>query len=177
MDILRPTGFMQYRRIKKLYKRAFPSCERKPFSIIKKMTKAGKSDIWYFSDGSGFAGLTATINGSDTILIDYLAVEESRRGQGLGSKMIELLLEQYKGLGVFLEIERPDEKAENNAERLRRREFYLRAGLVPMNTYAKLFGVDMELLGVNCQLDYEAYRNFYLNNYGRFAYDHIERIE
>ena len=42
-----------------------------------------------------------------------------------------------------------------------------------MNTYANLFGVNMELLGVNCQLSFEEYRDFYLNNYGRFAYDHI----
>jgi hypothetical protein len=51
------------------------------------------------------------------------------------------------------------------------------AGLVPMNTYAKLFGVDMELLGVNCHLDYDEYKEFYLENYGRVAYDNITPIE
>ena len=176
MKILRPKGFLQYCQIKRLYREAFPKCERKPFSIIKKMTKAGKSDIWYFSDEDGFAGLITTINGSDTVLIDYLAVCRKRRGKGLGSEMLRLFFEKYSDFGVFLEIERPDEKAENNEERLRRREFYLRAGFTPMNTYAKLFGVDMELLGVNCQLDFDSYRNFYLTNYGRFAYDHISKI-
>ena len=176
MEILKPKGILQYCQIKKLYREAFPKCERKPFSIIKKMTKAGKSDIWYFSDEGGFAGFITTINGKDTVLIDYLAVSKKRRGQGLGSEMLRLFFEKYSGFGVFLEIERPDENADNNAERLRRREFYLRAGFTPMNTYAKLFGVDMELLGVNCQLDFDSYRDFYLKNYGRFAYDNISRI-
>ena len=176
MEILRPNGFLQYHRIKRLYRRAFPKCERKPFSIIKEMSAKGKSDIWYFSDKDGFAGLITTINGSDTVLIDYLAVNEKRRGQGLGSEMLRLFFEKYSDFGIFLEIERPDESAKNNGERLRRREFYLRAGLTPMNTYAKLFGVDMELLGLNCQLDFDSYRNFYLKNYGKFAYDHISKI-
>ena len=173
MKFFRPKGAIQMLKIRMLYREAFPKCERKPFSIIKAMTKKGKTDMWYFEDEGGFAGLCTTINGPDTILIDYLAVARKRRGTGVGSRMLQALLEHYKDFGVFLEIEELDDNAENSKERIRRREFYLRQGLVPMNTYANLFGVNMELLGVNCQLSFDEYRDFYLNNYGRFAYDHI----
>ena len=87
--------------------------------------------------------------------------------------MLQELFEHYKDYGVFLEIEAPDPEAKNNAERVRRREFYLRAGLEPMGTYVKLFGVDMELLGKNCRLSFDEYRDFYLKNYSKFAYDNI----
>lgn len=177
MNFRKPKGVIEYAKIKALYRRAFPKCERKPFSIIEKMHKKGKTDVWYFYDEQGFLGFAATINGEREILIDYFAVSEKRRGQGNGSKMLSALLDRYSPLGVFLEIEIPYESAENYTERARRKNFYLGIGLTPMNTRAKLFGVDMELLGFNCSLDFDAYRNFYLKNYGKFAYDNIEAIE
>ena len=177
MIFRRPKGFFDILRLKRLYKEAFPLCERKPFSIIQAMAKRGKTDLWYFEDDSGFAGLCATINGDSSVLIDYLAVTKKRRGAGVGSEMLALLLKHYEGRGVFLEIEMLDESADNNSERIRRREFYLRAGLVPMNTYVKLFGVNMELLGVNCHFTFDEYREFYLTNYGKFAYDNIKACD
>ena len=175
MKFFKPRGFLDLLKIKTLYREAFPKCERKPFSIILSMTENGKTDLWLFEDENGFAGMCATINGSDTVLIDYLAVAKRRRGTGVGTRMLSALLEHYKDYGVFLEIEELDETADNNAERVRRKEFYLRAGLVPMDTHVKLFGVDMELLGKNCHLDFDEYREFYLTNYGKFAYDNIKR--
>ena len=162
-------------RIRLLYREAFPRCERKPFSIIRMMEERGKTDLWYFEDEGGFAGMCATINGKDNILIDYLAVAKKRRGTGVGSKMFSALLEHYRDFGVFLEIEELDEGAENNAERIRRKQFYLRAGLTAMDTHVKLFGVDMELLGKNCHLSFDEYRDFYLTNYSKFAYDNIRK--
>ncbi len=177
MEFRQPKKIKELFEIKRLYRKAFPKCERKPFSLIMKWYKKGKSDIWYFCDEKGFLGFAATINGEREILIDYFAVSEKRRGQGNGSKMLSELLDRYSPLGVFLEIEIPYEIAENYTERARRKNFYLGIGLTPMNTRAKLFGVDMELLGFNCSLDFDAYRNFYLKNYGKFAYDNIKAIE
>ena len=87
MKLYRPRGFLDVLRIRRLYREAFPRCERKPFSIIRAMEKKGKTDLWYFEDEGGFAGLCATINGKDAILIDYLAVAKKRRGTGLGTEM------------------------------------------------------------------------------------------
>ncbi|MBQ7408062.1 MAG: GNAT family N-acetyltransferase [Clostridia bacterium] len=177
MQFLKATGFLQYFKIKRLYKQSFPQNERKPFSIIKSMQKKGKTDIWYFTEKNQFIGFATTINGSKTILIDYFAVCKDTRGKGFGTKMLKTLLEYYDTKGVFLEIEIPYTTALNYDERLKRKKFYLNAGLSPMGTQAKLFGVDMELLGFNCELTFDQYREFYLNNYGKFAYDNIKRID
>ena len=175
MKFYRPRGFLDVLRIRRLYREAFPRCERKPFSIIRAMEKKGKTDLWYFEDEVGFAGLCATINGKNEILIDYLAVAKKRRGTGVGTKMLSALIEHYRDFGIFLEIEELDPSAKNNAERIRRKDFYLRAGLTPMDTHVKLFGVDMELLGKNCHLTFDEYREFYLTNYSKFAYDNIKK--
>ena len=162
-------------RIRLLYRSAFPRCERKPFAIIRAMARSGRTDLYYFEKDGRFAGLCATINGPDTVLIDYLAVARKRRGEGIGTQMLKALLEHYRGNGVFLEIEEEDESAKNRDERRRRKNFYLKAGFVPMDTHVKLFGVDMELLGVGCHLTFDEYREFYLKNYSKFAYDNITK--
>ena len=173
MKFFKPKTPIQALRIRRLYKEAFPKYERKPFGIIKAMARCGKTDLWYLEDAEGFAGMCATINGPDAVLIDYLAVAKKRRGRGVGTEMLKILLEHYSSRGVFLEIEELDENADNSEQRAGRREFYLRCGFEPMNTYVNLFGVNMELLGVGCKLSFDEYREFYLNNYSRYAYDHI----
>ncbi len=89
--------------------------------------------------------------------------------------MLKALIDYYKLKGVFLEIEIPYGHSTNYLHRMRRKEFYLRAGLVGIGTRAKLSGVDMELFGVGCNFDFDEYRDFHLINYGRFAYDNIEK--
>jgi len=175
MDIKQPIGFIEWARIYRLYQAAFPSCEKKPFSMIRTMCKKGKSDVWYCVDGGKFAGLVITINGPDQILLDYLAVDTKRRGCGLGSEMLELMREHYAGKGVFLEIEVVVEDAANYEERKRRKQFYLRNGMKELGVFVELFGVDMELLGFDCTMTFEAYHAFYRDNYSAWAAEHIKR--
>lgn len=175
MTFRKPKNIVEYIKLFRLYEAAFPISEKKPISMILKMSKCGATDIWYFEENGAFLGLAITINSPDIILIDYFAVNEKHRGKGNGERMLKSLISHYSDKGVFLEIEVPYEDAENYKDRMRRRRFYTeRVGLIPMETRACLFGVDMELLGTEgCHLTYDEYRNFYLNNYGRFAYDNI----
>ena len=177
MQYFKPKGFFQIKRLKRLYRHAFPKEERKPFSVIMKMQRLGKSDVWYFEEDGHFLGLAATINGEDRVLIDYFAVSEKKRGQGCGTRMLKSLIGHYSGREVFLEIEIPYEHSENYRERVRRKSFYLRSGLAEMGTRVKLFGVDMELLGTGSPITYDEYKSFYLENYGRFAYDNIQPVD
>jgi GNAT superfamily N-acetyltransferase len=175
MNFYKPKRIIEYIKLFTLYEKSFPVSEKKPISMILKMQKCGATDIWYFEEDGKFLGLAITINSPDLILVDYFAVSEKLRGKGYGSAMLKSLISHYSDKGVFLEIERPYEWASNYSDRLRRRDFYLnKVGLIPLETYACLFGVDMELLGTEgVNMDYETYRNFYLHNYGKFAYDHI----
>ena len=101
----KPESILEWTKIRVLYLTAFPAAERKPFSIIRKMYRQGKADVWCILRSGKFAGFAATVNGDDLILLDYLAVSREYRGMGVGSKALALLMEAYSGQGVFVEIE------------------------------------------------------------------------
>ncbi len=174
MKVIKVKTLLQWIKIYRLYQSAFPATEKKPFSMIVSMQKKGKTDVWYCEEAGVFSGFAITINGADKILIDYLAVSAKRRGQGFGSDILQAMRQIYPDKGVFLEIEVVDENAENFEERKRRKQFYLANGMTEMHVYVELFGVDMELLGYDCSLTFDEYREFYRKNYNEWAAAHVK---
>ena len=172
-----PKGLRQWAEIYKLYQKAFPASEKKPFRMILKMYRKGASDVWRFTREGKFAGLIITINGESHILLDYLAVEASQRGTGIGTEILQMMRSRYTGKGVFLEIESVYEDCANKAQRVRRKHFYEKSGMESMEVFVWLFGVKMELMGFDCHLSYEDYHAFYRDNYNQWAADHIQKAE
>ena len=164
-------------RIFLLYRNAFPRYERKPFSRITSMAKAGRADLWTIREDGDFAGFAATVNAPELVLLDYLAVSKKYRGCGVGTAAMGTLMDHYRDRGLFVEIESTFEDAENLRERQKRKQFYVNCGMEPMGTEADLFGVRMELLGVRCHLDFESYRSFYRDHYSPWAAEHIREVE
>ena len=72
-----------------------------------------------------------------------------------------------------MEIESTKDASADRPLRLRRKRFYLSCGLEEMGTEAELFGVNMELLGVRCHLNFQQYQSFYREHYNPWAADHI----
>lgn len=173
LKLNKPRGLHRWAQVYLLYLQAFPRAERKPFWMILKIQRRGTTDIWCLERQGSFEGIAITINGPELILLDYFAVRKVSRGQGIGSAALDLLREAYRGKGFFLEIESTLEAASNLQQRLKRKRFYLSCGLEELGARAKLFGVDMELLGNNCSLDYDTYKTFYRDNYNSWAADHI----
>ena len=173
VKLKKPEGISDWLRLYRLYLSAFPREERKPFALILRMYKKGTTDVWCLMREGKFAGLGITINGPDLILLDYFAIGKKMRQQGVGSAALPVIVDYYGDKGFFLEIESTLEDAPNKNQRLRRKAFYLSCGLRELHTTAKLFGVNMELLGVRCQLNYDQYKAFYRDNYNQWAADHI----
>lgn len=173
----KPGNPLHWWRIYKLYMASFPDSERKPFGRIVDMSRKGKADVWYFERDGKFAGLSTTINGSEHILIDYLAIAKKGRGQGIGSAALQLLRKQYGDERVFLEIESAFDDCDNKEERVRRRAFYLKNGMKSMGVMAYLFEVKMELLSFGCKMNYDEYHQFYLDNLGQWTGPHITPAE
>lgn len=169
-------SLLDWLRIRRLYARAFPATERKPFSMILSMRRRGKTDVWVMRREGRFAGFAATINGDGLILIDYLAVPQALRGQGVGSEALRALCDAYPGCGLFVEIESPFAPGDDQPERLRRRAFYERCGFRPSRTMADVFGVPMELLCHGCAVDFDRYHAFYCTHYSQWAGGHIRPL-
>lgn len=177
VTLQKPRNFRRWLQIYRLYLSAFPAAERKPFSIIVKMYRKGKMDVWCLTQNGTFTGLSITINSDELILIDYLAVCKKYRGKGIGSAALRALREQYPEKGLFLEIESEFEPCKNQIQRQKRKQFYLHCGLTPMQVMVYLFGVKMELLGFDCKIDYETYFSFYRDNLGSWVSKHIAPAE
>lgn len=173
ISLIKPATIVDWIRLYLLYLQAFPAAERKPWSIICKMYRKGKADIWCLLRDGKFVGLAMTINSPEVILLDYFAICKNCRGQGAGTAALKAILSKYRDKGLFLEIESTLEQVPDLPMRLRRKKFYLTCGLQEMHTTAVLFGVNMELLGVGCCLDFAQYKAFYRDNYNQWAADHI----
>ncbi len=175
ITLRQPKGMKQWLQLYRLYLRSFPRSERKPFKMILNNAKLGKTDLWYLDWDGKFGGLAITINGSDKVLLDYFSVNSAHRGEGIGTAALKTLLERYDA-GLFLEIETTHGHAPNQTQREKRKRFYLHAGLQELGVEAKLFGVDMELLGHHCTITYDEYKTFYHDTLGPWAAEHIEPV-
>lgn len=160
MQLIEAQTETQLKNIEALYLRAFPKAERKPFSMIIKMRDAGISEILLLEEEDGrFAGLVITLAYKDLVLLDYFAIDDAKRGMGIGSAALALLQERYRGKRFFLEIESTvDHEIE---ERVRRKRFYQAAGMVPMNYLVDLFGVEMEIMTFECKVAFEEYHEIF----------------
>ncbi len=63
LTLEKPRNGGQWLQIYVLYLTAFPASERKPFAIIKKMHRQGRTDVWRILRNGKFTGFAATVNG------------------------------------------------------------------------------------------------------------------
>ena len=139
-------------RLRRLYREHvaedFPPTERRPLSAILRLRRRGDYDTWGVFDGDALAAYAFLWRGADCALLDYLAVCRDARGQGYGTRALELVKGQYGPVPLLAEVEAPEESAPpgENALRQRRLHFYERAGFAPLGYQAVLFGVRYAML-------------------------------
>ena len=139
-------------RLRRLYREHvaedFPPAERRPLSAILRLRRRGDYDTWGVFDGDALAAYAFLWRGADCALLDYLAVCRDARGQGYGTRALELVKGQYGPVPLLAEVEAPEESAPpgENALRQRRLHFYERAGFAQLGYQAVLFGVRYAML-------------------------------
>lgn len=160
-----------------LYQKAFPQEERKPFSLIERKAAMGSMEILVLKEDGKRCGLAITAMGHDIILLDYFAIAEEYQGQGLGSDALFLLKELYRDKQFFLEIEELDGTQPNFRERVRRKDFYLRNGMLETGIHIELFHVKMELLSSRPGLSYEECEALYRELLGAAYRNMVKKID
>lgn len=168
-----PASLSQWLRLYLLYRRSFPRAERKPFLTILKKYRSGMTDIWCILEDSRFLGFAATMNSPKLVMLDYLAVSPNCRGQGIGTVAMKELMARYADREFILEIESPYEPGPDQGLRQKRKQFYVNCGMKPLHVMAEVFGIRMELLGQNTDIDFQRYRDFYHDFYMPWAAKHI----
>lgn len=117
----------ELKKVKMLYYHAFPKNERRSFPELVE-NRLGSTEFFCFYDEETFVGMACLLNSSVISHIIYLAIDESLRGHGYGTKALELLHNSKSGKKIIVDIEIPNEQAENAEQRKMRKRFYLRAG-------------------------------------------------
>lgn len=173
IELSRPSGFTQWLQLYLLYRTSFPRAERKPFLTILKKYRADMTDIWCILQNCRFLGFAATMNSPNLIMLDYLVIAPKCRGQGIGTAAMKALMDRYCDRELILEIESPYDPGPDQTKRQKRKQFYLSCGMEQLNIMADVFGIRMELLGKNCEMDFHRYRNFYHDFYKPWAAKHI----
>lgn len=176
MQLVKATTKAQLTAIRSLYEEAFPDYEKKPFWMIRLKNRQGKTDVWYLEKDGAFAGLAITMNTKESVLLDYFAIDEKRRSEGIGSEGLKALQAYYTGRKFFLEVESTYDECENAEQRKRRKQFYLRNNMTEMKIMAKVFKTNMEVLGYGCQLDFPTYRSVYENAYGKKIAENVVEL-
>ncbi|MGN1020970.1 MAG: GNAT family N-acetyltransferase [Aristaeellaceae bacterium] len=117
-------------RVMALMARSFPENERLPAAFLFDPGD-GSRDFLAIREGDALCGFISLISWRDITHIMFFAVAEDRRNQGIGSRALRLLRERRPHARIIADVEAEAPAAPNQAQRLRRRQFYLRCGYAP----------------------------------------------
>jgi GNAT superfamily N-acetyltransferase len=123
-------------KVKEIYETSFPETERQPFSFITDCIEQGSQLIYIAMENDIAVGFALIVVFSDSRVwhLNYFAVDEPNRGQGIGTAILQHIRKYMQSAktihGLLFEVEAPAEaKTENESvERARRIEFYKRNG-------------------------------------------------
>ena len=161
-------------------KKTFPPEERKPLSAMLRLLREGEYIplAYYAEDGGALLGyaLLWTEGADRPVLLDYFAVSEALRGQGIGAELLRELGAFLAGRALIIEAEAPDGGAED-ALRQRRLDFYTRCGAEYLPYDCWLFGVTYRVLALGGAADgqtlMEAHRSLYLRHRKRLMRKYV----
>ena len=137
-------------QLTEIYKRdlkpSFPAAELKPLREMKHEMARGEYRPWCLFDGDEIVGEAFVwTHVPGFALFDYLCVTETRRNDGLGSTLIQKLVEAERGNVLFGESEIPD-YAPDPAMAERRLAFYQRNGARQAGYDSCVFGMPYRTL-------------------------------
>ena len=142
-----------YRKIETLFKAAFPKNERIPFWRLLLLSKSKDVHFRAFYENDNFCGFSYTIESETMIFLLYLAVIPQSRSKGYGTKILSWLHNTNEGKEIVLDVERPDERADNNSQRISRIAFYKRNGFTVSNWLISIAGEDYNILSSQKEID------------------------
>lgn len=150
----------ELKKAKALYYRAFPKNERRSFPELVE-NRLGSTEVFCFYDEDTFVGIACLLNSPTISHIIYLAVDESMRGYGYGTKALELLHQSKSEKKIMVDIEIADELAENAEQRKKRKKFYLQAGYEETSVKYEWRNENYEILSFGGQISEAEYNSFW----------------
>ncbi|MEO1300405.1 MAG: GNAT family N-acetyltransferase [Cyanobacteria bacterium J06636_16] len=154
-------------QIKLLYETAFPKSERAPFWFLRKKSKQSNVSFNSLYEDESWIGLIYTLEFRDILLLLYLAIDASCRSGGYGSKVLRALKEMHPDKRIVLNIEPIDERADNYAQRVKRKSFYEKNGYTSTGIIVEELGQPFEMLILGGSITPEETREVYSSLLGK----------
>lgn len=117
---------------------AFPLSERMSFSEIFDFASDTNTDILGIYDAENPVGFAVLLKNEECGYVYFMAIDGRIRSKGYGSAAIQKMMDVYSKLQLVLDFEVIDENAENNEQRVRRKNFYLRNGFHETGNFTML---------------------------------------
>lgn len=143
----------------KINKEAFPIPEYISITELFTFANQTNTDILGIYDRNTPVGFFVLVKNNTCGYVYFFAIDQSLRSQGYGSSAIKELIRRYPELQLILDFEEIDEKAENNNQRIRRKQFYLRNGFTETNRYTLLKEDRFEVVCNNPPLNEKAFQD------------------
>ncbi|MCI8668908.1 MAG: GNAT family N-acetyltransferase [Lachnospiraceae bacterium] len=161
LKVVDSDSFMK--EIKELYDTAFPREERyldfEP--TVKQMEAADfgkrRGELLAFGEDTGetagFVGFVMVLFCGDIVHLYYFAIQEKLRGRKYGEQALNLIRERYRDRNIWLSVELPDENADNQQQRLRRKQFYYRNGFRDTDVSGEKNGCMLQMMSTDGTVD------------------------
>lgn len=117
---------------------AFPLSERMSFDEIFDFASDTDTDILGIYDDGNPVGFAVLLKNAECGYVYFIAIDSRTRSKGYGGAAMQRMMEVYSELQLVLDFEVIDENAENNGQRVRRKNFYLRNGFHETGNYTML---------------------------------------
>ncbi len=124
VDLFSPELSEVYR----LQKEAFPPQEQYPFPVLLALASGKDVSYQYLSFNSGICALLFYSITDRAVYLFYLAVKDSCRGKGIGSRLLSWLREKAGRRPIYLNIDPVDERFDDYRAREKRLLFYQKNG-------------------------------------------------
>jgi len=150
--------FNDITKVEALSLEAFPPEEYLPPQKMIQMTMDDGFDFLALYDEETFVGFMTVLLHKEMAYLFFLAIEESCRSKGYGSKALQTLHATYPGKKQVVDMEKLDEFAENKLQREKRRLFYMCNGYKETGQFLSYLGVDYEVLCMDNDFDLEMFK-------------------
>jgi len=140
-----------FQAVQNLINSAFPPSEQAPMWFL--LHRARKEHIKFstYYKENALIGITYMVVYNQICYVIYLAVDNTVQSKGYGTQILNCIKSAYPNNRIILGIEVEDEHAENNIQRIKRRQFYARNGFSSSGILMKFRDVPFDLLIYNGQ--------------------------
>lgn len=146
MNIRKISNKKELTAFKKLYLKSFPEEERLDFELLKSKANDGKGNFLGLFDQQNLIGMSYYSEYQGTVYVFYFAIDEQFQSRGYGKIMLDYLFKTFQQHKIILLVEEIDSNAENNQQRIRRKNFYLKNGFTSNQQFLQTLGLHFELI-------------------------------